>query len=163
MAAEHAAEVATVVQAGALDEPGQVRMEGEMLDRAVEEGLQHHVGASVSPQPAALGDEGEDRRQAPLEHRLVERAFVPEMVVEARLVLEARPRRDLPHRDAGVAPLGEAPLRDVENEFPRRGSVPEPARERARAHLGPLTEQTFVCKECSRAPASGAGSYRSST
>src|SRR2546422_8207621 len=105
-------------------------MEGEMLDRAVEERLQHHVGASVSPQSAALGDEREDRRQAPLEHRLVERALVPEMVVEARLVLEARPRRDLPHPYAGIATLGEAPLPHVANDIPPRGRVPEPPRER---------------------------------
>src|SRR5215470_12820655 len=117
-------------------------MEREMLDRAIEERLHHRLGVSVPPHPPALGDQREDGRQPALEHGLVERALVAEVVVEARLVLEPRPRRDLPHRDAGVPALGELALGDVEDELPRRRCL---ARERA-WHRGRLTEQTFVCK-----------------
>ena len=96
--------------ADALDEARKMRMEREMLDRAIEERLHHRLGASVPPHPPALGDQREDRRQPPFEHGLVERPLVAEVVVEARLVLEAGPRRDLPHRHAGVPTLGKLAL-----------------------------------------------------
>ena len=47
-------------------------------------------------------------------------AFVLEVVVQAGLVLETGVGGDLAHRNPGVAVLGEAFLRNVENQIPRR-------------------------------------------
>src|SRR5437867_339886 len=120
---ERVAEIAVVVEAGALDETREVRMLLQIVEEAVEDGVHHRQleAPALAPRPAlaALRDQRDDRRDAPREHLLVQRPLVAEVMVEARLVLEPRLRGDLPHRYAGEAALGETPLGGVEDGVAR--------------------------------------------
>src|SRR5947207_4616966 len=120
---EAAPQVAVVVEAGALDETREVRMLLQIVEDAVQDGLHHRrlEAAALAPGPAlaALRDQRDDRRDASREHRLVQRPLVAEVMVEARLVLEPRLGGYLPHRYAGEAALGEAPLGGVEDGVAR--------------------------------------------
>src|SRR5438034_7425731 len=135
---ERVAEIAGVVEAGALDQAREVRMLLQIVEEAVEDGVHHRrlEAPALAPGPAlaALRDQRNDRRDAPGEDRLVQRPFVAEVMVEARLVLEPRLRGDLPHRYAGEAALGEAPLGGVEDGVARGRGLAAPGGGRAGAH-----------------------------
>src|SRR5258708_2075007 len=73
-------------------------------------------------------------------------AFVEEVMVEARLVLEPRLGGYFPHRYAGEAALGEAPLGGVEDGVARRGGFAAAGRGHPGAHALRVHEQTFVCQ-----------------
>src|SRR5882672_34675 len=120
---ERVAEIAVVVEAGALDQAREVRMLLQIVEDAVEDGLHHRRLEAPAPRPAlaALRDQRDDRRDAPREHRFVQRPLVAEVMVEARLVLEPRLGGYFPHRYAGEAALGKAPLGGVEDGVARGG------------------------------------------
>src|SRR5262249_15018260 len=83
---EGAREIATILQDGALDQAREVRVLREIDHEAIDERL------AVSLQPGrrrGLRQEAEDGLDAAREDRLVERALVTEVVVEARLVPQA--------------------------------------------------------------------------
>src|SRR4029077_1002087 len=102
---EGSAQVAVVVQAGALDEAREMRVLLQVVENAVE-GRFH--GGPLEPTElarraalAAFRHERDERRGAAGQDRLVERALVPEVVVQAALVLDSRLRGYLPHGNAG--------------------------------------------------------------
>src|SRR5437870_5541482 len=129
------AERAAVVQPGALDQAGQVRVLGQVVEQAVDVPLD--LGR-VEPPAAALLHQRDDRRDATRERRLVEGALVREVVVEARLVAEPHLRRDLAHGDAGEATIREAALGGVEDRVARRRRFGSRGRRRACVHGGRL-------------------------
>src|SRR6266404_3722079 len=149
-APEGVAEIAVVVEAGALDQAREVRMLFQILEDAVEDGLHHRQleAPALAPGPAlaALRDQRDDRRDAPGKDRLVQRPFVPEVMVETRLVLEPRLRGYLPHGNAGEAALRETPLGGVEDGVARRRGFAGAGGGRPGAHLVRVHEQTFVCQ-----------------
>src|SRR5881392_879042 len=149
-AREGAPQVAVVVEAGALDETREVRMLLQIVEHAVQDGLHHRrlEAAALAPGPAlaALRDQRDDRRDAPREHRLVQRPLVAKVMVQARLVLEPRLRGDLPHRYAGKAALGETPLGGVEDGVTRGRGFAGAGGGRPGAHAPRVHEQTFVCQ-----------------
>src|SRR5947207_11004818 len=155
-AREGAPQVAVVVEAGALDETREVRMLLQIVEHAVQDGLHHRrlEAAALAPGPAlaALRDQRDDRRDAPGEDRLVQRPLVAEVMVEARLVLEPRLRGYLPHRYAGEAALGEAPLGGVEDGVARGRGLAAAGGGRPGAHALRVHEQTFVCQGGNAAP-----------
>src|SRR5437879_5287649 len=145
---ERVAEIAVVVEAGALDQAREVRMLLQIVEDAVEDGLHHRQleAPALAPGPAlaALRDQRDDRRDAPGKDRLVQRPFVAEVMVEARLVLEPRLRGYLPHGNAGEAALREAPLGGVEDGVARGRGLAGAGGGRPGAHLVRVHEQTFV-------------------
>src|SRR5437867_1655483 len=147
---ERVPQVAVVVQAGALDEAREVRMLLQIVEDAVEDGLHHRRLEAPALAPgralAALRDQRDDRRDAAGEDRLVQCPFVAEVMVQARLVLEPRLRGDLPHRYAGEAALGEAPLSGVEDGVARGRGLAGAGGGRPGAHALRVHEQTFVCQ-----------------
>src|SRR3989449_9651413 len=147
---EGVAEIAVVVEAGALDQTREVRMVLQIVEDAVEDGLHHRQleAPALAPGPAlaALRDQRDDRPDAPGEDRLVQRPFVAEVMVEARLVLEPRLRGYLPHGNAGEAALREAPLGGVEDGVARGRGFAGAGGGRPGAHLVRVHEQTFVCQ-----------------
>src|SRR5207244_7012681 len=149
-APEGVAEIAVVVEAGALDQAREVRMLLQIVEEAVEDGVHHRQleAPALAPGPAlaALRDQRDDRRDAPGKDRLVQRPLVAEVMVEARLVLEPRLRGDLPHRYAGEAALGEAPLGGVEDGVARGRGLAGAGGGRPWAHALRVHEQTFVCQ-----------------
>src|SRR5438552_745780 len=111
------------------------------------------MGAAGAPaEQAARRPETEERRDGPGEHRLVQRPLVAEVMVEARLVLEPRLRGYLPHRYAGEAALGEAPLGGVEDGVARGRGLAAAGGGRPGAHALRVHEQTFVCQGGNAAP-----------
>src|SRR3989441_4973022 len=147
---ERVAEIAVVVETGALDQAREVRMLFQIVEEAVEDGVHHRrlEAPALAPGPAlaALRDQRNDRRDAQGEDRLVQRPFVAEVMVEARLVLEPRLGGYFPHRYAGEAALGEAPLGGVEDGVARRGGFAAAGRGHPGAHALRVHEQTFVCQ-----------------
>src|SRR5437773_428271 len=152
-AREGAPLVAVVVEAGALDETREVRMLLQIVEHAVQDGLHHRrlEAAALAPGPAlaALRDQRDDRRDAPGEDRLVQRPLVAEVMVEARLVLEPRLGGYLPHRYAGEAALGEAPLGGVEDGVARGRGFAGAGGGRPGAHAPPRTRTNVrLSREC---------------
>src|SRR5438034_1399917 len=156
---ERVAEIAVVVEAGALDQAREVRMLLQIVEEAVEDGVHHRrlEAPALAPRPAlaALRDQRDDRRDAPREHRLVQRPLVAKVMVQARLVLEPRLRGDLPHRYAGEAALGETPLGGVEDGVARGRGLAGAGGGRPGAHALRVHEQTFVCQDEGAAELSG--------
>src|SRR5437016_4569716 len=150
---ERVAEIAVVVEAGALDQAREVRMLLQIVEEAVEDGVHHRrlEAAALAPGPAlaALRDQRDDRRDAPGEDRLVQRPLVAEVMVEARLVLEPRLGGYLPHRYAGEAALGEAPLGGVEDGVARGRGFAGAGGGRPGAHAPPRTRTNVrLSREC---------------
>src|SRR5882724_8502044 len=147
---ERVAEIAVVVETGALDQAREVRMLFQIVEEAVEDGVHHRRLEAPALAPgsalAALRDQRDDRRDAPREHRLVQRPLVAEVMVEARLVLEPRLGGYFPHRYAGEAALGKAPLGGVEDGVARGGGFAGAGGGRPGAHALRVHEQTFVCQ-----------------
>src|SRR6266403_3952564 len=131
----------------------------QIVEDAVEDGLHHRrlEAPALAPRPAlaALRYQRDDRRDAPGKDRLVQRPFVAEVMIEARLVLEPRLRGYLPHGNAGEAALREAPLGSVEDGVARRGGFAAAGRGHPGAHALRVHEQTFVCQGGEYPPVDG--------
>ena len=132
-----------VVEPRALDQPGQVWVRGQVIEQAVDVPFDVR---GIEPAAGALFHERDDGRHPARERRFVERALVGEVVVEARLVAQARLGGDLARRDAGEAALREAALGRVEDRVARRRRFRSWDRRRAHTPAGGLSEQTFVCQ-----------------
>jgi hypothetical protein len=117
------AHVTAVIERGALNQTRQVRVLGEVIEEAIQDRIDNaalcrRAGPGRRRRPAALGEQRNYGLQAARQHRFVKGALVAEVMIQARLILEAGIECDPAHGHAGKAALGEVAFRRVENERP---------------------------------------------